>query len=214
MAIQSIYNSWFRLRTQNPVLLLKRNEELLQLDNAKRAVQYHQNNKEYPIAQDTYKQHFEQAEEETKKDIEERNILILPERNTFSITAQDYFDILRFLAENPKEAEKYLKRVSEKEINAITFYLRSKDYVDYKNLHLQICCGCMVLTTGLASMAATGALAVVAIGCSGCLKKPPKAVRQKFHKEKKKADFTLQNKLTDTYKFFKEFVAEKNLPHN
>ncbi len=117
---------------KNPVLLLRKNTELLQLENAKRAVQLHRNDKECPITQDTYNRHLKQAEKEAKakKSPEKRNILILPERDNFSINSEVHFDILRFLAEDPKQAEKYLGRLSEKDINEIDFYLRNKDYVD------------------------------------------------------------------------------------
>jgi len=115
---------------KNSVLLLRENSELLQLENAAEAVQLHKNNKEYPIAQDTYNSHLNQAEKESKNPPENRNILILPERVNFSINSQNHFDILRFLAEDPKQAEKYLGRLSGNKLNKINFYLRNKNYVD------------------------------------------------------------------------------------
>lgn len=115
---------------KNPVLLLKTNSELLQLENAEKAAQLHRANKEYPITQDTYDLHLKQAEAESKKAPEDRNVLILPQRENFKISSQKYFDVLRFLAEDPKQAEKYLERLSEGDINGIYFYLRDKNYVD------------------------------------------------------------------------------------
>ncbi len=115
---------------QNPVLLLRENSALLQSDNAEKAVQLHRNDKEYPISQDTYNSHLRQAEKEAENVPEERNILILPERDAFSINSQNHFDVLRFLAEDPTQAEKYLGKLGEKGINQINFYLRNKEYVD------------------------------------------------------------------------------------
>ena len=123
----------------NHVLLVKEGPELLQLENAERAVQLHRDNKEYPITQDTYNSHLKQAEKEskTKKAPEKRSILILPERENFTISSENHFDVLRFLAEDPNQAEKYLRRLSEKDINKITFYLRNKNYVDKQEVPFQ-----------------------------------------------------------------------------
>jgi len=123
----------------NPVLLLRENSELLQLDNAKKAVQLHRNGKAYPLTQEAYDSHLKQAEKEAKSKSapEKRSILILPERETFSINSQNYFDFLRFLAEDPKQAEKYLERLSEKDINQVEFYLRNKSYVGQQEAPFQ-----------------------------------------------------------------------------
>ena len=115
---------------KNPILLTRENSELLQLDNAEKAVQLHRNNKEYPITQEKYNFYFKQAELESKEAPEKRSILILPGRANFDINSQNHFNVLRFLSEDPEEAEKYLGRLSEKDIEKITFYLRDKDYVD------------------------------------------------------------------------------------
>ena len=115
---------------ENPILLTRENSELLELENAKKAVQLHKNNKEYPITQEAYNSHLKQAEKESKKAPEKRSILILPERANFDINSQNHFDVLRFSAEDPKEAEKYLGRLSEKDIEEISFNLRDKEYVD------------------------------------------------------------------------------------
>ena len=114
----------------NPVLLLRENSELLNLENAERAVQLYRKDKEYSITQGIYNSHLSKAEKESKKAPEKRSILILPGRDNFSITSQSHFDVLRFLAESPKEAEKYLERLSEKGIKEIKVILRNKNYVD------------------------------------------------------------------------------------
>ncbi len=113
-----------------PVLLLRKNSKLLQLENAEKAVQLGRDNKEYSITQEVYNAHLRIAEKSAKKAPEERNILILPKREDFNITLPDYFDILRFLAESPEEAEKYFERFLKKGIDYIGFNLKKEDYVD------------------------------------------------------------------------------------
>ena len=115
---------------ENPVILIADNSDLLNLKNAKKAVEAHSSGQELYTTQAKYDAHLKQAEKESKKSPEDRSLFILPKRDTFNITSQNYFDVLRFLAQDPKQAEKYLNKLSEKGIDSLRFYLVDKDYVD------------------------------------------------------------------------------------
>ena len=108
--------------------LLRLNSRLLNPKLARQAVEANRDNK-YFSTQSTkeYEQSLTQAEKEKDREPWKKQILVLPSRDNFDITPEENFEVLQFLARNPKLAEDYFKFHGS---HPITTYLVDKNTVD------------------------------------------------------------------------------------
>lgn len=116
------------LAAQNPAILA-RDSPLLNVEKAKEAVEANRRGELVYLTKATYDSQLKTAEKDAKKPVEKRSILILPSRDTFTISPTKYFEVMEFLA-GRKNAEKYFDRLSEAKITELTFGLPESSFVD------------------------------------------------------------------------------------
>jgi len=125
------YGTWTTVGFQSikeELPLLRLNSRLLNPKLARQAVEANRDNK-YFSTQSTkeYEQSLTQAEKEKDREPWKKQILVLPSRDNFDITPEENFEVLQFLARNPKLAEDYFKFHGS---HPITTYLVDKNTVD------------------------------------------------------------------------------------
>ncbi|MFH1425355.1 MAG: hypothetical protein ABIG28_01330 [archaeon] len=104
-------------------VLLLRDSPLLDTKLAKQAVKANRKKRLFPLSLETFNQYHKQAKREEDKLPEKRIILILPEKDTFTINEDENFEVLRYLAKGKKAGKDYLSKLGEREIDQLTFYL-------------------------------------------------------------------------------------------
>ena len=108
--------------------LLKLNSRLLNPELARQAVEANKGRK-YFSTQSTkeYEQSLAQAEKEKDREPWKKQILVLASRDNFDITPEENFEVLQFLARNPKLADDYYEFNGSQPIMT---YLVDKNTVD------------------------------------------------------------------------------------
>ena len=109
--------------------LLVRDSPLLDISRARAAVNANQRGERYALTTEAFNAYQAQANKDSAKAPAKRNVMILPSRNTFTITPEQNVDVLEFSA-GPKQAREYLKRLNGAGINALNFYMLNAKDVD------------------------------------------------------------------------------------
>lgn len=132
--------------------ILRANSRLLNLGLVKKAVEanrkgnyFSTNNNEF------YEKSLKEANSEKNKDYAERNIILLPSKDNFTISQKENWNVAQFIFRD--KAEEYFRFIRDKyNIDEITFYTVDKDVVDNQKgtLLTQLwLSGLLVLRSGL-----------------------------------------------------------------
>ncbi len=113
---------------QNPLLLPTSSI----IYNAQEATQAHRNRKEFYSSQDIVAEALNEAEEDRKKNPQERRILILPKRETYTVPTKSFGDDEATLWLFKDQARVYGEFLYENKIHEMPIWLVDKKYADNK----------------------------------------------------------------------------------
>jgi len=126
------YTSGGFLYLKNEPVLVALESPLLDLELAKQAVEANKKGNYFTTNISVYKKYRGQAEQDKNKSPQERNVLILPNTKTFSISTNSFNEneLALFLFKN--QTENYGNLLRKNKISEIPIWLVDKSYVDSK----------------------------------------------------------------------------------